>query len=127
MSLSDCRIAAVAAVSDLDRAKEFFEGSLGLSPKGSGAAGDEIVFDCGDSTDLMVYVSPANAGGGSATLACWSVNDLDAEMESLRGKGIEFEIYDGLGQDENGVLEMDGGRAAWFTDPDGNTFAVAEN
>lgn len=127
MSLSDCRIAAVAAVSDIDQARSFFEESLGLSQVGSGTGGDEIIFGCGESTGLMVYASPTNAGRGTATLACWNVSDLDAEMDLLRGKGIEFEIYDGFGQDEKGVLEMGGGRAAWFTDPDGNTFALAEN
>jgi len=126
MSLSDCRIAAVAAVSDLDRARGFFEESLGLSQIDSGAGGDEIVFGCGEGTGLMVYASPEHAGKGTATLACWAVQDLDSEMESLRAKGVEFEIYDGFGQDDDGVLRMDGGRVAWFTDPDGNTFAVAE-
>ena len=65
------------------------------------------------------------AGGGTATVACWEVSDLGAEMESLRSKGIEFEIYEGLGQDENGVMDMGEGQVAWFTDPDGNIFAIA--
>lgn len=125
MSLSECRIAAVAAVSDLDRAKSFYEGSLGLSAVDSGSAGDEVVYQCGGGTGLMVYPSPTNAGGGTATVACWEVSDLGAEMESLRSKGIEFEIYEGLGQDENGVMDMGEGQVAWFTDPDGNIFAIA--
>ncbi|MCB0862205.1 MAG: VOC family protein [Solirubrobacterales bacterium] len=125
MSLSECRVAAVAAVSDLEQARSFFEGSLGLSAVDSGAGGHEIVYGCGSETGLMVYPSPENAGKGTATVACWAVQDLDAEMATLKAKGIEFEIYEGFGQDENGVLDMGEGRVAWFTDPDGNTFALA--
>jgi catechol 2,3-dioxygenase-like lactoylglutathione lyase family enzyme len=125
MSLSECRIAAVAAVSDLDRARSFFEGSLGLSPMDTGAAGEEIIHECGQGTGLMVYPSPENAGTGSATLGCWEVQDLDSEMEALKAKGVEFERYEGFDQDENGVMDMGDGRVAWFTDPDGNTFAIA--
>lgn len=126
MSLSECRVAAVAAVSDLDRARSFFEGSLGLSAVDSGAGGHEVVYQCGNDTGLMVYPSPENAGSGKATIACWEVEDLGSEMETLKSKGIEFEIYEGFGQDENGILDMGEGRVAWFTDPDGNTFALAE-
>lgn len=127
MSLSDCRIAAVAAVSDVGRARSFFEGTLGLSPVDSGASGDEVIFGCGDGTGLMIYSSPENAGSGTATLACWETGDLDAEMESLREQGVRFEIYEGFEQDENGVLDMGDGRTAWFTDPDGNIFALTGN
>lgn len=126
MSLSECRIAAVAAVSDLDRARSFFEGTLGLSPVDSGAGGEEVVYACGEGTGLMVYPSPANAGTGSATLGCWSVKDLGSEMEALKARGVEFESYEGFDRDENGILDMGDGRVAWFTDPDGNTFALAE-
>ena len=126
MSLSECRIAAVAAVSDLDRSREFYERTLGLSEMDSGADGGEVVFGCGEGTGLMIYPSPEHAGKGSATLGCWAVKDLESEMETLRGRGVEFERYDGFDQDENGVMDMGDGRVAWFTDPDGNTFALAD-
>ncbi len=125
MSLSECRIAAVAAVSDLDRSRSFFEGSLGLSSIDSGAGGDEIIYGCGDGTGLMVYPSPDNAGTGQATVTCWEVSDFENEAQSLRDKGIEFEIYEGFDQDENGVMDMGDAHVAWFTDPDGNIFAIA--
>lgn len=125
MSLSECRIAAVAAVSDLARARSFFEDSLGLSAIDSGAGGEEVVYQCGSGTGLMVYSSPEHAGKGSATLACWEVSDLEAEMASLKAKGVEFELYEGFDQNPEGVLDMGGGKVAWFTDPDGNTFALA--
>jgi catechol 2,3-dioxygenase-like lactoylglutathione lyase family enzyme len=73
-----------------------------------------------------VYLSADNAGTSTATVAGWSVGDLDATMEELRAAGVEFEHYDqpGLVTDEEGVFNGPGFRAAWFRDPDGNTFAI---
>lgn len=125
MSLSESKVAAVAAVSDMDRARSFYEGKLGLEPADSGADGTEVLYACGDGTGLLVYPSPDHAGKGSATIAAWEVDDFDAEIDALKGRGIAFEIYPGFGQDEDGVMKMDDARVVWFTDPDGNTFAVS--
>jgi len=129
MSLSKSRIAAVAAVSDMDRARRFYEDRLGLhQAPDAEESDDQRLYECGEHTGLMVYLSPDHAGRGTATLGAWQVDDLDAEMESLRAKGIEFEHYDqpGLHTDEQGVVEMDGFHACWFKDPDGNTFAIGD-
>lgn len=128
MSLSQSRITAVVAVSDLDGAREFYEEKLGLEP-GEWTTEDELVYRCGGGTELIVYSSPTGAGGGSATTAAWVVEDLTAEMAKLRSVGIEFDRYDepGLKTDENGVAVLDGARIAWFRDPDGNTFAISES
>lgn len=129
MSLKDSRIAAVAAVSDMDRARRFYEEQLGLE-EADGTESSELqrLYGCGEHTGLMVYVSPEHAGHSTATLGAWRVEDLDSEMESLRSRGIEFERYDqpGLQTDENGVVSMGDVHACWFRDPDGNTFAVAD-
>lgn len=129
MSLSQSSIAAVAAVSDMDRARRFYEETLGLHEvDGTESFEDQRVYECGDHTALMVYLSPHHAGRGTATLGAWRVDDLDAEMESLRSRGLEFERYDepGLHTDEKGVVEMGGFHACWFKDPDGNTFAIGD-
>lgn len=125
MGLSNSKIAAVAAVTDMDRAKEFFEETLALEPMGGGAEGIEVMYACGDGTGLLVYPSPDHAGKGTATVAAWEVDDFDAETSALKERGISFEIYPGFDQDENGILDMGGARVVWFKDPDGNTFAVS--
>jgi len=125
MSLSNSRIAAVAAVADMDRARSFFEGILALTPADSGAEGSEVLYGCGDDTGLLVYASPEHAGKGTATTAAWEVEDFDAEVAALKERGISFEKYPGFGQDDDGVLAMANARVVWFTDPDGNTFAVS--
>ena len=126
MGLSDCRVQAMLAVSDLDRARRFYEQQLGLEP---GEQEEEIVgYPCADGTEIAVYLSSENAGKSSATLAGWFVDDLDQTMAELASRGVVFEQYDqpGLKTDERGVLDGGRFRAAWIKDPDGNTMALTE-
>jgi len=126
MGLSDCIVEAAMAVSDLDRARHFYEHQLGLVP------GDEeeeaVRYPCAQGTRIFIYLSPDNAGKSPATLAGWFVDDLDEAMDELASRGVVFEQYDqpGLKTDEHGVFDGDGFRAAWITDPDGNTMALTE-
>lgn len=127
MGLSDCRVEAALAVSDLDRARRFYENGLGLSP-GDEEQGVGVRYPCAEGTALFVYLAPDNAGRSTATLAGWSVDDLDATMEQLASRGVEFEQYDqpGLATDERGVFDAGDFRAVWVKDPDGNTMAITQ-
>jgi catechol 2,3-dioxygenase-like lactoylglutathione lyase family enzyme len=127
MGLRDCRVQAVLAVSDLGRAKRFYEQQLGLIP-----ADDEdeeaVRYPCAEGTEIGVYRSPENAGKSPATLAGWFVDDLDQTIAELASRGVPFEQYDqsGLKTDERGVFDAGRFRAAWIKDPDGNTIALTE-
>jgi catechol 2,3-dioxygenase-like lactoylglutathione lyase family enzyme len=126
MGLSDCRVTSLLAVSDLDRAKRFYEDQLGLV---RGEEEDEGVgYPCADGTQIFVYLSPDNAGKSPATLAGWFVDDLDRTMDKLTSQGVTFERYDqpGIKTDERGVFDAGRFRAAWIRDPDGNTLALTE-
>jgi catechol 2,3-dioxygenase-like lactoylglutathione lyase family enzyme len=126
VGLSDCRVEAAAAVSDLERAKRFYEDQLGLVP---GEADEQGVrYPCGQGTAIFIYLSPENAGRSPATLAGWFVDDLDQTMDDLASRGVTFERYDqpGIKTDERGVFDAGGFRAAWIKDPDGNTMALSE-
>ncbi len=126
MGLNDCRVEAAMAVSDLDRARRFYEQQLGLV---AGERDDQGVrYPCGQGTAIFVYLSPENAGRSPATLAGWFVDDLDATMDELASKGVAFAQYDqpGLKTDERGVFDAGDFRAAWITDPDGNTMALTQ-
>jgi catechol 2,3-dioxygenase-like lactoylglutathione lyase family enzyme len=128
MGLRDSRVDAVMAVSDLDRARRFYEDQLGLAP-GEEDPGDGVRYECGEGTRIFVYASPENAGRSTATLAGWVVDDLDRTMDELASRGVVFEQYDqpGLKTDERGVFDAGGFRAAWIRDPDGNTMAITED
>jgi catechol 2,3-dioxygenase-like lactoylglutathione lyase family enzyme len=124
MSLSRYKLNVSIAVSDMARATDFYEGRLGLS-----AAGDQAdvsrIYATGGETSLHVYPSPAHAGGSTATLATWYVDDVDRVVDELSSGGVTFARYEGLTADERGISpRAGGGKVAWFKDPDGNTFAV---
>jgi catechol 2,3-dioxygenase-like lactoylglutathione lyase family enzyme len=111
------------AVSDVDRARDFYTGTLGL--KEIDQEGDEMfVLKSGDST-VNVYRSEY-AGTNEATAVTWEVDDIDAEVAELKAKGIMFEHYDMEGLEERGDLYVadDGFKIAWFKDPDGNILNI---
>jgi catechol 2,3-dioxygenase-like lactoylglutathione lyase family enzyme len=124
MTLSRYKLNASIAVSDMARAREFYEGKLGLSPAQAGADGSQI-YPSGGEPSLHVYPSAANAGKSTATLVTWYVDDVGRVVEELSSKGVTFEHYEELTTDEKGISpRAGGGKVAWFKDPDGNTFAV---
>jgi catechol 2,3-dioxygenase-like lactoylglutathione lyase family enzyme len=126
MGLSDCSVQALLAVSDLDTARRFYEDQLGLVPGEEEEQG--VRYPCAHGTGLFVYLSPENAGKSPATLAGWAVDDLDQTMDELASRGVVFEHYDqpGIKTDDGGVFDSGRFRAAWVTDPDGNTLALTE-
>jgi catechol 2,3-dioxygenase-like lactoylglutathione lyase family enzyme len=124
MSLSGYELNVSIAVSDMARARDFYEGKLGLSPVRTGADGSQVYASRGQAS-LHVYGSPSRAGMSTATLATWYVDDVERVVDELGSKGVTFERYEELATDEKGISpRAGGGKVAWFRDPDGNTFAV---
>jgi catechol 2,3-dioxygenase-like lactoylglutathione lyase family enzyme len=124
MSLSDSKVTATVAVGDLDRAKEFYEGKLGLSASGGDEEAQVVTYGCGGGSELIVYASE-HAGKATATVATWEVDDVERTVDELSSRGVVFEQYDEpLKTDEKGILRSEMGDVAWFRDPDGNTIAV---
>jgi catechol-2,3-dioxygenase len=126
VGLSDFRVDAVIAVSDLAIARRFYEFALGLVAVEEDDQG--VRYQCAEGTRIFVYLSPANAGKSSATVAGWFVVDLDQTMNELAERGAVFERYDqpGIKTDERGVFDAGRFRAAWLKDPDGNTLALTQ-
>ena len=112
------------AVRDIGRARDFYTGTLGLEQVDN--EGDElIVLKSGDS-EVSVYRSDF-AGTNKATAVTWAVDDIDAEVEALKGKGVMFEHYDMPGLKRDGDVHVgEGMRIAWFKDPDGNILNIVE-
>ena len=122
--LSDFAAVPTLAVSDLQRAREFYEGVLGFASVGDVA--DGVMYPSGNGS-FLVYPS-AFAGTNKATAMSLqlSAEAFDAEVAALREKGVTFDVFemDQITWD-NGVASMpDGSRAAWFTDPDGNILNI---
>jgi catechol 2,3-dioxygenase-like lactoylglutathione lyase family enzyme len=127
MVLSSYKVSASIAVADMARAEAFYEGKLGLLGVDDPGDGSHK-YACGEGTSLHVYVSPANAGKATATLATWYVPDLEQVVDELSANGVTFERYDDpqLRTDKRGIHSLGSGKVAWFKDPDGNTFALEQ-
>jgi catechol 2,3-dioxygenase-like lactoylglutathione lyase family enzyme len=126
MSLSDSKVSPAIGVSDMGKAKEFYEGKLGLTVgKETGDGG--VDYPCGAGTVLHVYPSPSAKPSG-ATMAAWDVADVDATVDELIGNGVTFEQYDEepLKTDEKGIATLDGDKIAFVKDPDGNVLGIAQ-
>jgi catechol 2,3-dioxygenase-like lactoylglutathione lyase family enzyme len=109
----------------MERAKEFYEGKLGLSG-GEDQADGGRTYTCGEGTQIHVYPSPGNAGASGATIAGWWVADVEGTVDDLSGRGVTFERYgEPFNTDEKGIARMGDLEGAWFKDPDGNILAIA--
>jgi len=110
------------AVKDLQVAKKFYEGTLGLKPVDA-EDHELVVYKSGNST-LNVYRSQF-AGTNKATAVTWVVGDVEAEVRALKAKGVAFEHYDLPGMKQQGDIHIGGRRkVAWFKDPDGNILNI---
>jgi len=127
MGLSRYKVVAGLAVSDMDGAREFYEGKLGLSVGID--SGDNVAYRCGEGSMMHVYLSPEHAGGSTATLASWYVDDVEGVVDELASKGVAFERYDEgpIITDEKEIATFEGGaKVAYFRDPDGNILSIAK-
>jgi catechol 2,3-dioxygenase-like lactoylglutathione lyase family enzyme len=125
--LGDSRIMTAIPVRDVDQARGFYEGALGLKFAGGPRADGSLEYECGSGTGLFTYPTRENAGKSPATLAAWQVQDIEATAKALRDKGVALEDYD-LPElkTERGIATLRGARALWFKDPDGNILNVFE-
>jgi predicted enzyme related to lactoylglutathione lyase len=118
--------AATVPASDMGRARGFYTGVLGL--EGSETYPDgSMRFDVGGST-MILYPSEF-AGTNKATTAGIGTSDIDGAVASLRERGVEFHDLDyGEFSTEGGIMDMPGGgRAAWFTDTEGNIIGLFQD
>ncbi len=112
------------AVKDLDRARAFYEETLGL--KTIDTMGEEVVSMQSGGSRIDVYRSDY-AGTNKATALTFNVEDIAAEVRELKDKGVSFEHYDMDGLTRDGdIYQTEGMKTAWFKDPDGNILSLIE-
>jgi catechol 2,3-dioxygenase-like lactoylglutathione lyase family enzyme len=111
------------AVRNVNTAKKFYEGTLGLKPVGK--QGEHLVAYRSGGSTLLVYESEY-AGTNKATALTWTVgDDVEGIVSELKSKGVSFEHYDLPGMTRKGDVHVAGHmKAAWFKDPDGNILSL---
>jgi catechol 2,3-dioxygenase-like lactoylglutathione lyase family enzyme len=125
--LANTRAFSGFAVDDLEKARGFYADTLGVNVEVLDEENHLMSLHHADGRDTLVYGKPDHAPA-NYTILNFLVDDIDAAVDGLAARGVQFERYDGMPQDEKGVMR---GRAAnrgpdiaWFTDPAGNILSV---
>jgi catechol 2,3-dioxygenase-like lactoylglutathione lyase family enzyme len=108
------------AVDDVEKARGFYGDTLGL--RTSEEHGMLTLHLAGD-RDVLVYPKPDHTPA-TYTILNFPVDDVDAAVDELASRGVTFEQYEGMGQDEKGIMRGQGPDIAWFRDPAGNILSV---
>jgi catechol 2,3-dioxygenase-like lactoylglutathione lyase family enzyme len=112
------------AVPDLEQARGFYEGTLGLNVSEDN---DLLILHLAGGRDTLVYPKPDHEPA-TYTILNFEVDDIDEAVDQLTQRGVEFERYDGMEQDDKGISRDPAGPPiAWFTDPAGNILSVLED
>jgi catechol 2,3-dioxygenase-like lactoylglutathione lyase family enzyme len=117
------KVISFIATQNPARAFKFYRDTLGLTFVSEDPFA--IVFDL-DGTMLRVQkvekLTPAQH-----TVLGWELKDIFEGVKDLKKRGVSFEQYPGLAQDESGVWSApSGAKVAWFKDPDGNTLSLVQ-
>ena len=110
-------------ISDPERARRFYEQTLGLAFDYENPY--VVVFRSGN-TQIIAQIVKEFAPV-AATVLGWEVKDIKTVVSALRKDGVVFEKFDGMDQDELGIWTSPAGKVAWFKDPDGNLLSVSEH
>jgi catechol 2,3-dioxygenase-like lactoylglutathione lyase family enzyme len=111
------------SVNDVAAAKAFYGDTLGL--RVSEEHGMLTLHIAGD-RDILVYPKP-NHTPAAYTILNFPVDDIERAVDELVARGVTFERYEGMGQDDKGINRAGGPPIAWFTDPAGNILSVLQS
>lgn len=121
--LEQSALVAFVGVSDLESARRFYGGTLGLPIT------DESPFALvADANGTMLRLTAVKQPVAAPyTILGWSVVDISSMIDQLTARGVNFTRYEGMEQDERGVWTAPGGaKIAWFLDPDGHNLSLTE-
>ena len=110
------------SVDDLDAARAFYGDTLGLRTTEEHGL---MTLHLGGDRPTLVYPKPDHTPS-TFTILNFPVEDIDRAVDELSKRGVRFERYDGLPQDERGVMRGEGPPIAWFKDPAGNVLSVLQ-
>ena len=121
--LNTSKVIGFVATKNPDVARKFYEETLGLS-----LVGDEpfaLVFDVNGT--MLRVTKVQELVPAKHTVLGWDVQDIRAKVDELTKRGVRFEQYTGLSQDEQGIwVSPSGAKVAWFKDGDGNTLSLTQ-
>ena len=123
VSLGTADLIAFVPTKDMGKARPFYEKTLGLPMEG------ESPVACAFRANgvLLRVIVVEQLTPFPFTLLGWSVEDIKATVAALTARGVAFDRFEGVEQDELGVWRSPGGaQVAWFKDPDANTLSLTQ-
>ena len=114
---------ASVSVADIQRARGFYEGTLGLDVVVE--MGPGLIFDCGGRTFCFVYEKGEHVPA-QHTVLNFMVEDVEKTVDGLADRGVSMTPPEGMETDAKGISVGGPAPIAWFNDPDGNWLAVAQ-
>jgi catechol 2,3-dioxygenase-like lactoylglutathione lyase family enzyme len=121
--LGSANVTAFISTSDPGKTRAFYEGVLGLQ-----LVADEpyaLVFDANGT--MLRAQKVQNVVVVPYTVLGWTVRDIAETVRGLGDRGVTFERYDGMGQDELGVWRSGVAKVAWFKDPEGHLLSLTQH
>ncbi len=120
-------LVTVIPTTDPARARAFFEGVLGLR-----FVSEDRFAIVLDANGAMLRITDVGSVPSFVpqpfTIAGWLVADIERDVRDLQARGVRFEHFEGMPQDELGIWRSpSGARVAWFKDPDGNILSVSQH
>jgi catechol 2,3-dioxygenase-like lactoylglutathione lyase family enzyme len=121
--LGDYPIDVVLLAKDLEATRDFYRDKIGLELLNE--TSNVVTFKCGGN---QLAITKSTVGtADEQTQAAWRVQDLDAELDALRGRGVRIEHYDLPGlKTVDGVADIGFARMAWFIDPAKNCLGIMQ-
>lgn len=120
--LKDSHAYSGFSTNDIDAAREFYSTTLGLDVSEENGM---LTVSLAGGGRVLIYPKDDHQPA-TYTVLNFPVEDIDAAVDALTDEGVAFERYEGLNQDERGVMRGYGPPIAWFTDPAGNILSVLE-
>jgi catechol 2,3-dioxygenase-like lactoylglutathione lyase family enzyme len=111
------------SVPDIEAARAFYADTLGI--KVTEEHGLLTLELAGGERPTLVYPKPDHTPA-TYTILNFPVDDIEAAVDELTSRGVEMQRYDGMEQDERGIMRAGGPYIAWFTDPAGNVLSVLQ-
>jgi catechol 2,3-dioxygenase-like lactoylglutathione lyase family enzyme len=123
MMLKSRMVVATIPVTDLERSKQFYGGTLGLALLHENPFSAR--YDAGGGSQLSIFKRPPTKT--EHTLAHFEVDDIEATVRDLKAGGVRFHEYsEGPLKTTNSIAQLGPNRSAWFTDPDGSTLGIMQ-
>ena len=123
--LADSEAYSGFAVPDLAEARTFYADTLGLNVSELDDQSDLITLHLAGGRNVLVYTKPDHSPA-TYTILNFPVDDVEGTVDALIQRGVRFEQYDGIEQDDKGINRGQGPLIAWFRDPAGNILSIIE-